>query len=66
MSSAAVASLHHWLSRGEVEVIYVDRIYVNDRNTDAAPRYTVANLRVGLEQQIGIVTRWIQRHSAPL
>ena len=34
-----------------VEVVRVDRIFVNDRNTDAAPRYTVANLRLGIEQQ---------------
>jgi iron complex outermembrane receptor protein len=34
-----------------IEVIRVDRIFVNDRNTDAAPRYTVANVRFGLEQR---------------
>jgi iron complex outermembrane receptor protein len=34
-----------------IEVIRVDRIFVNDRNTDAAPRYTVANARFGLEQR---------------
>ena len=33
-----------------LEVTYVDRIFINDRNSDAAPRYTVANLWAGLEQ----------------
>jgi iron complex outermembrane receptor protein len=31
-----------------VEVQYVDRIFVNDRNSDAAPAYTVVNLRAGV------------------
>ena len=35
------------------EVQYVSKVYVNDRNTDAAPAYTVANLRVGVEQRSG-------------
>jgi len=34
-------------------VQYVSKVYVNDRNTDAAPAYTVANLRVGVEQRSG-------------
>ena len=34
-----------------VEVIRVDRIFVNDRNSDAAPAYTIANFRVGIEQR---------------
>jgi iron complex outermembrane receptor protein len=36
-----------------VEVVHVGKIYVNDRNSDAAPRYTIANVRIGLEQQFG-------------
>jgi iron complex outermembrane receptor protein len=36
-----------------VEVNYVGKIYVNDRNTDAAPAYTVTNLRAGLAQTAG-------------
>jgi len=31
-----------------LELQYVDKLYVNDRNTDAAPAYTVMNARVGL------------------
>jgi iron complex outermembrane recepter protein len=39
-----------------VEVQYVGKIYVNDRNTDAAPAYTVTNLRAGLAQTVGRAT----------
>jgi iron complex outermembrane receptor protein len=39
-----------------VEVQYVGKIYVNDRNTDAAPAYTVANVRAGLAQTSGRAT----------
>jgi iron complex outermembrane recepter protein len=39
-----------------VEVQYVGKIYVNDRNTDAAPAYTVTNLRAGLAQRAGRAT----------
>ena len=39
-----------------LEVVYVDRIYVNDRNSDAAPSYTIANMRVGVEQRFGAFT----------
>jgi iron complex outermembrane recepter protein len=39
-----------------VEVQYAGNVYVNDRNTDAAPAWTIANLRVGLEQQVGAWT----------
>ena len=37
-------------SMRRLEVQYAGKIYVNDRNTDAAPAYTIANLRVGFEQ----------------
>ena len=33
-----------------VEALYVDRLYVNDRNTDAAPAYAVMNARIGFTQ----------------
>jgi len=39
-----------------VEVQYVGKIYVNDRNTDAAPAYTVTNIRAGLAQTYGRVS----------
>ena len=39
-----------------VEAQYVGKIYVNDRNTDAAPAYTVVNTRVGLVQALGRAT----------
>jgi iron complex outermembrane receptor protein len=32
---------------------YADKLYVNERNTDAAPAYTVANIRAGFEQKAG-------------
>jgi iron complex outermembrane receptor protein len=38
------------------EVQYVGKLYVNDRNTDAAPAYTVANFRAGLAQTAGNAT----------
>jgi iron complex outermembrane recepter protein len=41
-----------------VEVQYAGRMYVNDRNTDAAPAWTIGNLRVGFEQRAG---RWLLR-----
>jgi iron complex outermembrane receptor protein len=48
-----------WLPRNAwgfstaVELQYVDKLYVNDRNSDAAPAYTVANARMGLAQKRG-------------
>ena len=36
-----------------VEVQYAGRMYVNDRNTDAAPAWTIANVSIGFEQQAG-------------
>ena len=39
-----------------VEVQYVGKLYVNDRNTDAAPASTVTNFRVGLAQVAGRAT----------
>jgi iron complex outermembrane receptor protein len=39
-----------------IGISLVDRIFINDRNSDAAPRCTVANARIGLEQQIASVT----------
>ena len=41
-----------------LEVQYAGKMYVNDRNTDAAPAYTIANLRIGFEQRIG---NWLFR-----
>ena len=41
-----------------LEVQYAGQMYVNDRNTDAAPAWTIANLRLGFEQQAG---RWSLR-----
>ena len=41
-----------WFSTA-LEVQYVDKIYVNDRNSDFAPAYTVVNLRAGIEQRWG-------------
>ena len=38
-----------------LEALGRSKIYVDDRNSDAAPAYWVANLRVGLEQQ---TARW--------
>ena len=39
-----------------LEAQYAGRIYVNDRNTDAAPSYAVVNLRAGFEQNIAMWT----------
>jgi iron complex outermembrane receptor protein len=39
-----------------IEAIYVDKLYVNDRNTDAAPSYAVLNARVGFSQVAGAAT----------
>jgi iron complex outermembrane receptor protein len=39
-----------------VELQYIDRLYVNERNTDAAPGYMVAHARVGLERKVGAAT----------
>ena len=41
------------------EALYVDRLYVNDRNSDAAPAYTVINARIGFSQTTGAAT-WRQ------
>jgi iron complex outermembrane recepter protein len=35
------------------EVLSVGRIYVNDANSDAAPAYTIGNVRVGVRQTSG-------------
>ena len=39
-----------------LEFQYVDKLYVNDRNTDAAASYSVVNVRAGWEQRSGIWT----------
>ena len=39
-----------------LEVQYADKVYVNERNTDAAPAYAVANVRAGFEQRVGTWT----------
>jgi iron complex outermembrane receptor protein len=36
-----------------IEGQYVDRIFVNDRNSDSAPAYAVANARIGYELRRG-------------
>lgn len=36
-----------------LEVQYVGKVYVNDRNSDATPAYTVTNVRAGLAQAVG-------------
>lgn len=36
-----------------LEVEHAGEVYVNDLNSDSAPAWTTANLRVGFEQQIG-------------
>jgi iron complex outermembrane receptor protein len=46
-----------------LEVQYAGKIYVNDRNTDAAPAWTTASLRVGFEQTSG---PWVFREFARL
>jgi iron complex outermembrane receptor protein len=35
---------------------YAGKVYVNDRNTDAAPNYAIANVRFGFEQAAGAWT----------
>ncbi|HVF65370.1 MAG TPA: TonB-dependent receptor [Casimicrobiaceae bacterium] len=35
------------------EVQHVAKLHVNDRNSDAAPAYTIANVRFGIERQVG-------------
>ena len=39
-----------------LEAQYVDKLYVNDRNADAAPAYAVMNARIGLAQTMGAAT----------
>jgi iron complex outermembrane receptor protein len=39
-----------------LEAQYADKLYVNERNTDAAPAYAVANVRAGFEQRVGTWT----------
>jgi NADH:ubiquinone oxidoreductase subunit E len=46
-----------------LEVQYAGRMYVNDRNTDFAPAYTIGNLRIGFVQTTG---RWTLREFARL
>jgi iron complex outermembrane receptor protein len=42
-----------------LEVQYVDKLYVNERNSDAAPAWTVLNARLGFAQVSGAAT-WRQ------
>ena len=39
-----------------LEVQYVDKLYVNEANTDAAPAYAVMNWRLGFSQTFGTAT----------
>jgi iron complex outermembrane recepter protein len=39
-----------------IEGQYAGKVYVNDRNTDAAPSYAIANVRLGFEQAAGAWT----------
>ena len=39
-----------------LEAQYAAKLYVNERNTDAAPAYAVANVRAGFEQRAGMWT----------
>ncbi|MEO8133755.1 MAG: TonB-dependent receptor [Betaproteobacteria bacterium] len=39
-----------------LEWVYVDKVFVNDRNSDAAPGYAIGHARVGFEQQLGKIT----------
>jgi iron complex outermembrane receptor protein len=39
-----------------VEVQYLDKLYVNDRNTDSSAAYSVVNVRAGIEQRTGMWT----------
>jgi len=52
-----------WGLNAALEVQYAGKIYVNDRNTDAAPAWTIASLRVGFEQKSG---PWVFREFARL
>jgi iron complex outermembrane recepter protein len=40
-----------------LEAQYVDKLYVNERNTDAAPAYAVMNARIGFSQTSG-AAKW--------
>ena len=58
VEAARMASSHGCPAAGRgldtaLEVQYVDKLYVNERNTDAAPAYAVANVRVGFAQRRG-------------
>jgi iron complex outermembrane receptor protein len=47
----------HWSGLdAALEAQYVDQLYVNDRNTDAAPAYAVVNARLGFAQTAGGAT----------
>ena len=46
-----------------IEIQYAGKVYVNDRNTDAAPAYAIGSLRAGFEQRTG---RWLLREFARL
>jgi len=39
-----------------IEGQYANKVYVNDRNTDFAPAYAVANVRAGFQQRAGAWT----------
>jgi len=39
-----------------LEFQYADKLYVNDRNSDAAPSYSAVNARAGIEQRAGMWT----------
>ncbi|MGE5169109.1 MAG: TonB-dependent receptor family protein [Rudaea sp.] len=41
-----------------IEVQYVDKLYVNERNTDAAPSYAVMNARLGFGGPWGAAATW--------
>ena len=45
----------HGFSAG-AEVQYVGRVYVNDRNSQFAPAYTIGNLRAGFARTAGRAT----------
>jgi len=45
-----------WGLSAAAEVQYAGKVYVNDRNTDAAPSYAIGNVRVGFEQRVGAWT----------
>jgi iron complex outermembrane receptor protein len=38
------------------EILYVSQVYVNDRNTEAAPGYTIGAVRVGATKRFGDVS----------